>query len=136
MLLFFFALSTFAKESIKSDHVEIDLLTPDTFAANQETLIGFHFRPEKGWHVYWKNPGDSGAATKFQFSSHQVQVGATLWPYPKRLPVAHLTNIGYENEVVYLVPIQTKSVEKVELKVQLEWLVCKEDCVPGFGELA
>ncbi len=124
-----------AQESVKAPHVEVSLVAPKVFGRGSET-IGIRFKLEADWHIYWINPGDSGAAPKFQFSSTNAVIGKVQWPIPKRLPVAHLTNIGFDDEVVF--PLSVTPVEPFEnlkMVAKLEWLVCKVDCVPGFANL-
>lgn len=128
--------SAWGSESLRDSHVRIDWLAPQTFSVHEETLVGIRFRPDPHWHVYWKNPGDSGAAPKFSIQAQGAEVGPVLWPYPVRLPVAHLTNFGYEGETVYFFKVQPPAkASLIELEVSLEWLVCQEECVPGFGKL-
>lgn len=139
--------NTQASDVINADHVRISWLAPDQFAADpaaQNATVGIYFEPDPGWHVYWINPGDSGAAPRFNFSPTNLSVGEILWPFPTRLPIAHLVNLGYEGDVAYLfkagadpIELRSKSREpgKARLEVELEWLVCKEDCIPGFGTL-
>jgi Thiol:disulfide interchange protein len=126
---------SFAAESIQDQHIQIQLLAPLSFAANSETVVGLRFQPDPHWHVYWKNPGDSGAAPKFTFTAQNAEVGPILWPYPTRMPVAHLTNLGYDGETAYLFKVKTSNAESLEVSIALEWLVCQEECVPGFGEI-
>lgn len=142
-LMFAFS-ESWAQESVQGDHVSIRWLAPQKISAGEKTQLGFHFKPDPGWHVYWKNPGDSGAAPKFEMNSNEGSIGPIQWPFPKRLPVAHLTNLGYEGEVVYLFEFELtdrglakrKSAGDVaKISARLEWLVCKEDCVPGFANL-
>ena len=133
--LLLFAQFTFAAESLKDQHIQIDWLAPESFQANTDTYVGIRFRPDPDWHVYWKNPGDSGAAPKFQIQTTNAEVGPILWPYPTRLPVAHLTNLGYEGETAYLFKVRPNASGPMELAVDLEWLVCKEECIPGFGKM-
>lgn len=135
LLAFLFCQICGAAESLKGDHVQIDWLAPKVFSENNETLIGIRFRTDPSWHVYWKNPGDSGAAPKFQIKAINAQASEILWPAPSRLPVAHLTNLGYKDETVYFFKVAANSQTPVELDVDLEWLVCKEECIPGFGQL-
>ncbi|MES2854258.1 MAG: protein-disulfide reductase DsbD domain-containing protein, partial [Bdellovibrionota bacterium] len=120
-----------AAQTIKQDHVEVRLISGAN-AANDSTKpleIGVHFKIDSEWHVYWKNPGDSGAAPKFELTGAKlVEVN---WPYPSRIPVAHLTNYGYDDEVVIFLSLAPES---EEMKLNLEWLVCKIECIPGFGE--
>ncbi|MBE8717537.1 glucan 1,4-alpha-glucosidase [Cellvibrio sp. KB43] len=128
-----------AAERIESDHVVITWLAPEQFATGNTTL-GIHFEPDPGWHVYWRNPGDSGAAPRFSFKTENIEIGETRWPYPARLPVAHLVNLGYEKDVAYLFDAQVADAQvgnngNVHIEADLEWLVCKEECIPGFGLL-
>src|SRR5437879_2654917 len=55
-------------------------------AAPQENAIhfGVDFKPEPGWVVYWKNPGDAGIPPKFEFKgSRGFSEPEVLWPRPK-----------------------------------------------------
>ena len=133
-----FSTPTRADEFIDADHVRIRWLVPEQFAENpQEKTIGLYFEVDPEWHVYWQNAGDSGAAPRFAFTSDQLAVGDAQWPLPKRLPIAHLTNMGYEGNVAYLFPAQliANANNTVTLTADLEWLVCKEDCIPGFATM-
>lgn len=130
-----------AAERIEADHVTITWLAPDSFASGNAT-IGIHFEPAPEWHVYWRNPGDSGAAPRFSLTSENIAIGTVRWPYPQRLPVAHLVNLGYEKDAAYLFDTQLSASTAggvdngvVRIKADLEWLVCKEECIPGFGLL-
>lgn len=119
------------------DHVQVRWLAPDTLAAGETTTIGFHFQVDPGWHVYWQNPGDSGAAPRFAITASGAEVGPIQWPFPERLPIEHLTNLGYEGNVAYLLDITpTAGAQQVSLAVDLEWLVCEVDCIPGFGSMS
>ncbi len=130
-----FSQLSFAGESLKADHIKISWLIPNSFSENTETLIGIRFQMDEHWHVYWKNPGDSGAAPKFRIVAKNASVSEVLWPYPSRLPIAHLTNLGYDDETVYFFKIKPNSSSPIELEANLEWLVCKDECVPGFGQV-
>lgn len=135
-LVSFFALLIFsttahAQKVIKADHVEVRLISganadPST---DSQMNIGVHFKIDPEWHIYWKNPGDSGAAPKFNLTGGEI--AEIKWPYPHRLPVGHLTNYGYDHEVVFPLSINPKA---QEMTLNLEWLVCKVECIPGFGE--
>lgn len=136
-----------AKERIVADHVTISWLAPEQFAADpaaQNATLGIYFEPDPEWHVYWRNPGDSGAAPRFAFAAANLATEDIRWPYPARLPIAHLVNLGYERDVAYLFkagvdPLDMRNRSShphtARLTVELEWLVCKEECIPGFGTL-
>lgn len=125
--------SALAEEALSGEHLKIDWIAPDSFGSVAET-IGIRFRIDKDWHVYWKNPGDSGAAPKFEIDADGAEAGDIQWPLPARIPYSHLTNIGYDDEVVYLFEVKPSS-GSVKLSVKVEWLVCQKECIPGFGTL-
>jgi thiol:disulfide interchange protein len=57
---------------------------------------------------------------------------------PKRLEVGPFVNYGYENEVLLPIPIQlapTLVGESLALAADVNWLVCKEECIPGQAHL-
>jgi thiol:disulfide interchange protein DsbD len=103
--------------------------------------VGLHFKLEPGWHIYWKNPGDSGLPPRIQWTLPQEWSASEIqWPAPKRLPVGPLLDYGYENDV--LLPITIHTAQGVptsgpaELKADLRVLVCRETCIPGKAALA
>jgi thiol:disulfide interchange protein DsbD len=88
-----------------------------------------------GWHTYWINPGDAGAPTEIKWTLPQGwSAGAIEWPTPKRLPVGPLMDYGYEGKPWLLqkltVPADAKLGDTVTLKAAVDWLVCKDICVP------
>lgn len=129
------AVFSFAQNQIIDQHIRIRVLAPEVFSSTEETLMALYFEPEEHWHVYWKNPGDSGAAPKFNFINSTAEFGPVLWPFPKRLPVAHLTNLGYEGAVAYPFSVRPIGIKEVRATFDLEWLVCKVECVPGFAKI-
>ncbi|GAC16034.1 thiol-disulfide interchange protein DsbD homolog [Aliiglaciecola lipolytica E3] len=132
-----FSPSSWGQETAQGDHVNVRWLAPTTFASGQTQYIGFYFEVDPEWHVYWRNAGDSGAAPRFDSTVQGAQIGQIQWPFPQRLPVAHLTNLGYEGNVAYLLPVTPDNdADTVSLSVSLEWLVCKIDCIPGFGQMS
>lgn len=125
-----------SQEQARGDHVTIRWLAPEQFGFHDDEIIGLYFEVEPGWHVYWRNPGDSGAAPRFNVTATHAHTGEVLWPFPVRLPVAHLTNLGYPGNVAYLFTVKpAPEATQINLAVDLEWLVCKVDCIPGFGSM-
>jgi thiol:disulfide interchange protein len=89
----------------------------------------------EGWHTYWVNPGDAGAPTEIKWDLPQGwSAGDIQWPTPKRLPVGPLMDYGYEGKLWLLqklsVPADAKPGDTVTLKAAVDWLVCKDICVP------
>jgi len=94
----------------------------------------------KGWHTYWKNPGDAGLAPSFRW---ELPPGATasevLWQPPERIPVGPLMAYGYSGtayHVVRITPAPAGTPGKAfPIKVEASWLVCAEECVPEQATL-
>lgn len=125
---------------LKSPHAIVTLIS-DTNGYTPDAVIklGFYFQLDPEWHVYWKNPGDSGSAPKFVFEPHEMlSPGEIIWPAPERIPLSHLLNYGYPGEVLLPFPVSigTDAHGPQTLKVHGEWLVCKEDCIPGEGDFS
>tara|TARA_B110001454_G_C12723308_1_gene436518 strand:+ start:59243 stop:61288 length:2046 start_codon:yes stop_codon:yes gene_type:complete len=138
-LLLFFVCSfpVLAAESVKAPHVNISWLAPEKLSRTSADVIGIKFKIDPEWHIYWKNSGDSGAPPKFNFKNGNYNVGPAQWPIPKRIPVGHLVNLGYEGEAAFLFQIAvTDNSDKIDLSLNLEWLVCKEECIPGITEIS
>src|SRR5258708_4893895 len=63
---------------------------------------GIEIRLSRGWHTYWRYPGDAGVPPRFDFAGSQnVKAVEVLWPAPPRLPEAGLTALGYARAVVF-----------------------------------
>ncbi len=102
--------------------------------------VGLLFRLEPGWHIYWKNPGDSGQPPHLKWELPAgLTAGEIEWPSPKRLPVGPLLDYGYEGAV--LLPITIEASPEVpakstqSLNANLRVLVCRETCMPGKAAL-
>jgi thiol:disulfide interchange protein DsbD len=108
-------------------------------APGESFHAGLYFHLEEGWHIYWQNAGDSGDPPQITWNlSPDVQASSILWPVPKRIEVGPFVNYGYENEVLLPIPIQlapTLAGDSLALAADVNWLVCKEECIPGQAHL-
>ncbi len=142
--LFFFALSisfSLAQGVTKPIHTSATLITEyDAIDPTQENFIGIRIHLEKNWHTYYLNPGDSGAPPKpkWQLPSEWT-LGPLLWPTPKRISVPPFFAFGYEKEVLLMVPLtftgHTVRRNEITIRLDLEWLACKVECIPYFATL-
>ena len=121
-------------------HIQATILADqDSVSPGSTFTLGVRFTLEPEWHIYWKNPGDSGLPPRFSWSSSNgsVTVREPLWPYPQRLATGPLVNYGY-GDVLIPFPASVSSNAKgssVSVSVSLQWLVCKDECLPGEGTL-
>ena len=125
---------------LRAEHTRAELVLSATAAKPGDTVMaGIHLRMEPGWHTYWKNPGDSGMATKIKWDLPPgMTAGETLWPVPEKATVEGFTTYDYNGEVVLLVPLKLAPDLKpgtLTLKAGLTWLECKELCLPGKGSV-
>jgi DsbC/DsbD-like thiol-disulfide interchange protein len=123
-------------------HARLEMITGAAApAAGRDLWIAARFHLEPGWHVYWVNPGDSGGPPTFDWTAPDgFSVAGISWPTPERLPLGPLVNYGYEGDVVLpmrvRVPAGYDGRAPVRLAARVRWLVCKDICVPGRGEVA
>lgn len=128
------------KSVSKGPHIEVKLIADQqSLTPGSSFRLGVHFKPEPGWHIYWRNPGDSGLAPRFAWeSSGGVAVDAPLWPYPKKISVGPLVNYGYD-EVLLPFPATFSAppprATTTTVTVSLQYLVCKDECLPGEAQL-
>ena len=129
-----------AKNTASDSHSQATLsATVNTVRPGHGFTLLFHLRMRKGWHAYWKNPGDSGLAPSFKWQLPPgFRVGKIQWLPPERIKLGPLTNFGYKNDAYYLIPISSR--HKVYgqhiLKVKADWLVCDQECVPQTSTLS
>jgi len=110
-------------------------------SSGKDLQVGVHFVLEKGWHIYWINPGDSGQPPSFQWHlPFGFSAGKIRWPRPERLqPSKELVDYGYSDEVLLPLTIHTpsgiSSRAPVEFAAEAKWLVCRDVCIPERGQL-
>ena len=142
LILFFLGCihPVFAQEAYQA-HTHVRLVSEQDAVAQGEVFwVGFDLMMDDGWHVYWQNPGDSGLTPKIKWQLPSgIKVGEINWPYPQQLSMGPLTSFGYEHEVLLLVPVTVsggfQSSQDLNLHAHLDWLACKDMCMPGRAEL-
>ncbi len=127
--------------SARAPHLSVSLVVPPTTLAPGENFTaGIHFELERGWHVYWTNAGDSGEPPRVRWTlPADLSPDAFLFPAPTRLPLGPLMDFGYENEVLFPVPMHVAPTAKpgpAPIAVQVNWLVCQQSCIPGRASLS
>jgi len=121
-------------------HTQVQLwLSADTVRPGDTIWVGVDLKMDPDWHTYWKNPGEAGMATEIKWHLPPgVTAGETQWPLPEKLPPAEVTTYGYNHEVVLLVPLKLGAglnPGPLDLKANVTWLECKEECVPGSANV-
>ncbi|WP_298956314.1 protein-disulfide reductase DsbD domain-containing protein [uncultured Methylobacterium sp.] len=119
-----------------ADLVRVDLLAePGAVEAGRPFTVGVRLTMKPNWHVYWRNPGDSGLPPEIAWTLPAgFSAGPIAWPAPERIPVADLMNYGYEGETVLtvlLTPPEVLPPGPVAVRATVSYLVCERECVPG-----
>ena len=128
------------KAEVAGDHVRVRLVSEQAAVTPGNPFwAGLLQTLDDGWHTYWRNPGDSGAAARIDW---HLPAGWTVspvrWPIPERMPYGDLMNYGYAGEVllpVVITPPADAGRGRVELAADALWLVCADVCIPGEARL-
>jgi thiol:disulfide interchange protein DsbD len=101
--------------------------------------VGLQMKMRRGWHTYWKNPGDSGMPLRIAWNLPDgFSAGSIEWPTPERIHESTLMSYGYSREVlipIEITPPERLAADSVTLAGTFEWLECKDVCVPGSAVL-
>lgn len=129
-----------ASEWARNEQSAVRLVTPWQVAPRMgELRMGLHFNLAPEWHVYWKNSGDAGFPPVVVFKKAPgLGEPDLLWPAPKRFELpGDLVSFGYEMEVVYpLLAKLSSQGDRLHLEADVDYLVCKVDCIPYRYTLA
>lgn len=88
---------------------------------------------DKGWHTYWKNPGDAGIASSFKFykGSSELNLKSFEWPVPKLyVEAGDIQTIGYAGKQHFFFDAHAGHIKAI-----INVLICKDICIPGSATL-
>lgn len=128
-------------QTVSGSHGKVELIAEENAVVpGRNFTVGLRFELEKGWHIYWVNPGDSGQPPRVQWNLPAgFRVGEIEWPYPKRLGAASVVDYGYEDQVLLMASIEPPATlspgSAVTLAAEARWLVCREICLPERAHL-
>jgi len=111
------------------------VLDVEEAAPGATVRAGVRFALKDGWHVYWRNPGEAGLATRVDVSVEGGDVGPLQQPFPVTFLDFNDTiqSFGWGGEVLLFqevtLPPDASGEVVVEAKVGL--LACQNICIPG-----
>jgi thiol:disulfide interchange protein DsbD len=126
---------------IATDNVKAHLASEVTSVGpGQVFWVALALDIRDGWHTYWRNPGDSGQATKLVWTLPAgFTAGDIVWTTPHRFELPPLVNYGYAGHAVHLVrmvaPKSLAAGAPITLSAKASWLVCADICVPESADL-
>lgn len=119
-------------------HTSVRLLADSrSLVPGARVTLGIHMTMDRGWHTYWKNPGEAGIPTQVTWTVPEGFVpGEIAWPVPhKYVEAGDVLTYGYAGETLLLVPLTVPSTARpgthVTLRARVEWLECENICIPG-----
>lgn len=131
-----------ATAEVKRDaHTEVELISSVTAVKPGDSItVAVRLKPDPGWHIYWKNPGESGLAPEIQWTLPSgMQTTPLEWPYPHKIVANSIVTYGYEEEIllttILSVPKSARVGESLPIAAKLSWLACEVACVPGKADL-
>ncbi|MCJ9430093.1 protein-disulfide reductase DsbD family protein [Kordiimonas marina] len=137
LLLLIPARAVFAAPSAEGRHYKAQLVA-ETMSAKPGAA--FHMAlvvtPQKGWHIYWSNPGESGYAPGLDWTLPKgMTAGKVQHPVPQLMSLSGIVSNVHEGETILLqdltVPASAKAGSLLNLALDLDMLVCSESrCVP------
>jgi suppressor for copper-sensitivity B len=124
---------------VDQEHVRLRLVAGSTVAEGGESLnLGLHFQLRPGWKIYWRSPGEAGYPPSVDWSGSQNLTEVSIdWPVPHRFSLFGIETFGYSDEVV--LPIDARAErpgETIQLRANVDYLTCKEVCIPQQAELS
>ena len=125
---------------IPDDLVTARLIAENTAVASGGTVwVAVNFEVKPGWHIYWRDPGDSGLPTTVEWRLPSgFSAGDIAWPAPEHFVLGGIGNYGYAGTADLLVPIAAPRVDPggtVPLAAKVAWLACADICIPGEAAL-
>ncbi len=125
ILFFVITSSVFANNNAKA---ELFVLSKEENKINLALVISL----EDGWHIYWKNSGDSGMPTEITWTLQEdMRVSEIIWPVPVIFESDGLVSYGYDNQVVFFYELSTNKLDpNQEIFCKINSLICKNVCIP------
>lgn len=142
MRIFIFIVLVFLSFSARAQDIPDPLVTFTIHAEegglkeNGTTTLAIEQNIAPHWHTYYKNPGDSGVATRITWDVPKgFELGPLQWPKPQTFQEGDLVTFGYAGRAILLQDITAPKdflKDPVVLTATIEALVCKDICIPVF----
>ena len=126
-------------EIVDTGHARISLIKDHSdFVPGTSINIGLKVSMDKGWHTYWRNPGDSGGPIEIDWDLPKgFSVSDIKWPLPEKIEYPPLMTYGYEDFVIYPMVLSIPddySDDYFEMAADI--LICADVCIPESGKIS
>ncbi|QGR02970.1 hypothetical protein EDL79_01405 [Ehrlichia ruminantium] len=121
-----------------SDPVKIKLIVGSLDMKSKTMNIGVEFRIQRGWHIYYKSPGDLGLPTVFQWQEGTFKDVQIHWPQPLQHTDTTNNNIFHSNvykdnvmfPMSFVLKDNQQNNKELNTTLRIKYAVCKDVCIP------
>ena len=126
-------------EIVDTGHARISLIKDHSdFVPGTSINIGLKVSMDKGWHTYWRNPGDSGGPIEIDWDLPKgFSVSDIKWPLPEKIEYPPLMTYGYEDFVIYPMILSIPADYSDDyFEMAADILICADVCIPESGKIS
>ena len=126
-------------EIVDTGHARISLIKDHSdFVPGTSINIGLKVSMDKGWHTYWRNPGDSGGPIEIDWNLPKgFSVSDIKWPLPEKIEYPPLMTYGYEDFVIYPMVLSIPADYSDDyFEMAADILICADVCIPESGKIS
>jgi len=126
-------------EIVDTGHARISLIKDHSdFVPGTSINIGLKVSMDKGWHTYWRNPGDSGGPIVIDWDLPKgFSVSDIKWPLPEKIEYPPLMTYGYEDFVIYPMVLSIPADYSDDyFEMVADILICADVCIPESGKIS
>ena len=126
-------------EIVDTGHARISLIKDHSdFVPGTSINIGLKVSMDKGWHTYWRNPGDSGGPIEIDWDLPKgFSVSNIKWPLPEKIEYPPLMTYGYEDFVIYPMVLSIPADYSDDyFEMTADILICADVCIPESGKIS
>ena len=126
-------------EIVDTGHARISLIKDHSdFVPGTSINIGLKVSMDKGWHTYWRNPGDSGGPIVIDWDLPKgFSVSDIKWPLPEKIEYPPLMTYGYEDFVIYPMVLSIPAEYSDDyFEMAADILICADVCIPESGKIS
>lgn len=135
-IYFLFATILLAQISITAQQKSLAeaKLVVDSYSPQNDSVIsiGVLINLKDDWHIYWKNPGDSGLPTDIEFSlPNGITASEIKSPTPKIFSSEEIINYGYSHQILLISSLNIPKdypQKDIFISAKLTSLICKDLC--------
>jgi thiol:disulfide interchange protein len=128
---------------VRNGNVQVELVAAATsIQPGQPFWVAVKMDHDPHWHSYWINAG-TGYPTSINWTLPEgYTAGPIVWPAPHVVKdtAGKVTGNGYEGQVFLFTqitpPVNAAAGSTANLQAAVEWLMCKDVCMPGDAKVS